>query len=150
HVPGAKRKKIDDRSEAMILVGYHAIGAYKLYDPVTKKMMFSRDVIVDEAKSWDWISGCSISKSQISSIASDEIDSESSNDEAEAPNVEVGARSTRVRHIPARLQECELVNDNEITEEGDLVHIALLAGASLSTTLKPYIIRNGRFPWKKN
>jgi hypothetical protein len=37
----------------MILVGYHVTGAYKLYDPISKKMTFSRDVIVDEAKSWD-------------------------------------------------------------------------------------------------
>ncbi|MCI08580.1 gag-pol polyprotein, partial [Trifolium medium] len=52
-----------------------------------------------------------------------------SNDETEEPNVEVRAKSTRVRHVPARLQECDLVNDNEVTEEGDLVHIALLADA---------------------
>jgi transposase InsO family protein len=59
HVPEAKRKKLDDRSEPMILVGYHVTGAYKLYNPVSKKMIFSRDVIVDEAKSWDWITGSS-------------------------------------------------------------------------------------------
>jgi transposase InsO family protein len=53
HVPEAKRKKLDDRNEFMILVGYHVTGAYKLYDPISKKMTFSRDVIVDEAKSWD-------------------------------------------------------------------------------------------------
>jgi hypothetical protein len=52
-----------------------------------------------------------------------------SNDEIEVPNVEVRTRSTRVRSTPARLQDCELVNDNEVTAEGDLVHFALLAGS---------------------
>ncbi|MCH80296.1 retrovirus-related pol polyprotein from transposon tnt 1-94 [Trifolium medium] len=92
------------------------------------KMTFSRDVIVDEAKSWDWISGSSTSKPLISSIENEDIDSESS-DEVEAPNVEIRARSTRTRQVPVRLQDCELANDNEVNEEGELVHFALLSGA---------------------
>lgn len=31
HVPDARRKKLDDKSKAMILVGYHSTGVYKLY-----------------------------------------------------------------------------------------------------------------------
>ena len=129
HVPDAKRKKLDDKSEAMILVGYHATGAYKLYNPKTKKMTFSRDVIVDEAKSWDWIASSSTDKSQTSHISDDEAGTVESDDEIEVPNVEFRTRSTRVRSTPARLQDCELVNDNEVTAEGDLVHFALLAGS---------------------
>ncbi|MCI30661.1 copia-type polyprotein, partial [Trifolium medium] len=45
-----------------------------------------------------------------------------------APVIEVRARSTRTRQVPTRLQECELVNDNEVNEESELVHFALLAG----------------------
>jgi hypothetical protein len=92
-------------------------------------MTFSRDVIVDEAKSWDWIASSSTDKSQASQISDDEADTVESNDEIEVPNVEVRTRSTRVRSTPARLQDCELVNDNEVTAEGDLVHFALLAGS---------------------
>jgi transposase InsO family protein len=33
HVPEARRKKLDDRSRVMLLVGYHNTGAYKLYCP---------------------------------------------------------------------------------------------------------------------
>jgi transposase InsO family protein len=54
HVPEARRKKLDDRSKEMLLVGYHSTGAYKLYCPKTNKIEFSRDVIVKESEIWDW------------------------------------------------------------------------------------------------
>ncbi|KHN21844.1 Retrovirus-related Pol polyprotein from transposon TNT 1-94, partial [Glycine soja] len=31
HVPDAKRRKLEDKSEPMILIGYHVTGAYRLY-----------------------------------------------------------------------------------------------------------------------
>lgn len=37
HIPDEKRKKLDDKSEAFMLVGYHPTGAYKLYNPSQKK-----------------------------------------------------------------------------------------------------------------
>jgi hypothetical protein len=45
------RRKLDDKSQVMILVGYHSTGAYKLYDPKSKKFVFSKDVKFDESKS---------------------------------------------------------------------------------------------------
>lgn len=47
-------RKLDDRSEPMILLGYHPTGAYKLYDPRSQKIVISRDVLVDEANWWNW------------------------------------------------------------------------------------------------
>ena len=38
----------------MILLGYHATGGYKLFNPVTKEVLVSRDVVVDESKDWNW------------------------------------------------------------------------------------------------
>ena len=38
----------------MLLVGYHNIGAYKFYYPITNKAEFNRDVIVKESEAWDW------------------------------------------------------------------------------------------------
>ena len=52
HIPDAKRSKLDDKSEKMILLGYHSTGAYKLYDPTNKKVHISRHVIVDENEVW--------------------------------------------------------------------------------------------------
>lgn len=54
HVPDEKRKKLDDKSTEMIMVGYHPTGAYKLYDPIEKKVTYSRDVIFDGESLYDW------------------------------------------------------------------------------------------------
>jgi len=53
-VPYIKRTKLAYKSEAMILVGYHSTGAYRLYHPVTKQICMSRDVVVDEEEAWNW------------------------------------------------------------------------------------------------
>ncbi|PNX97389.1 cationic amino acid transporter 1-like protein [Trifolium pratense] len=54
HTSDQFRKKLDDKSTTMILVGYHSTGGYKLYDPINKNVVISRDVVIDELKEWDW------------------------------------------------------------------------------------------------
>src|ERR1044072_10026240 len=54
HVPEARRSKLDVRSEKLLLVGYHSTSGYRLLDPISYKIVISRDVKVDEASSWDW------------------------------------------------------------------------------------------------
>ncbi|KAK2978670.1 hypothetical protein RJ640_023384 [Escallonia rubra] len=55
HVPDQQRKKLDDKSEKFIFIGYSQESkGYKLYNPVDKKMKLSRDVTFDEKSSWDW------------------------------------------------------------------------------------------------
>jgi hypothetical protein len=54
HVPKEMRRKLDDRSEKCIFVGYSEQSkAYRLYNPITKKLIVSRDVKFQEDKSWD-------------------------------------------------------------------------------------------------
>jgi hypothetical protein len=54
HVPKELRKKLDDRSEKYIFIGYSEHSKeYILYNPVTKKYLVSRDVKFMEDKSWD-------------------------------------------------------------------------------------------------
>lgn len=48
HVLDARRRKLDDKSELMILVGYHKIGEYRLFNPINQKIMISRDIMIDE------------------------------------------------------------------------------------------------------
>jgi transposase InsO family protein len=49
HVPEEKRTKLDYKSKAHIFLGYSLTSkAYRLYDPITKKMVVSRDVIFRE------------------------------------------------------------------------------------------------------
>lgn len=40
---------------------------------------------------------------------------------------EVSQRPQSIRMPPARLQDCEVTVDNEVTKDGDFVHFALLA-----------------------
>jgi hypothetical protein len=48
HVPDQLRRKLVDKSSQMILIGYHLTGGYKLFDPLNKNIMISKDVNIDE------------------------------------------------------------------------------------------------------
>ncbi|TXG70982.1 hypothetical protein EZV62_005917 [Acer yangbiense] len=54
-VPETRRTKLEVKGEKCILVGYgdRTMG-YRLYNPITKKVIFSRDVIFEENESWNW------------------------------------------------------------------------------------------------
>ncbi|CAJ2634874.1 unnamed protein product [Trifolium pratense] len=55
HVADVQRKKLDPRSIKCVHLGVSEDSkAYKLYDPVNKKIIISRDVIFDETKGWEW------------------------------------------------------------------------------------------------
>lgn len=55
HVPEQERTKLDDRSKKMVFIGYaENWKGYKCFDPVTKKVVVSRDVEFEEEASWDW------------------------------------------------------------------------------------------------
>ena len=54
HIPDELRKKLDKKGQKCIFVGYSEdTKAYKLYDPVTRKVIISRDVQFVENESWD-------------------------------------------------------------------------------------------------
>ena len=45
HIPSELRKKLDDRSEKCIFTGYNETSkSYRLYNPISKKLILSRDV----------------------------------------------------------------------------------------------------------
>ena len=51
HVPKEKRSKLDNKYEKCIFVGYKdGIKGYKLWNPVTRKIVYSRDVVFREDK----------------------------------------------------------------------------------------------------
>lgn len=47
HVSDQLRRKSDDKSSHMILIGYHLTGGYKLFDPLNKQVVINRDMIID-------------------------------------------------------------------------------------------------------
>ncbi|CAL8169979.1 unnamed protein product [Prunus armeniaca] len=55
HVPTERRQKLDAKSVKGVFVGYATCEkGYRVFDPSTKKLILSRDVIFDETKSWNW------------------------------------------------------------------------------------------------
>jgi len=54
-VPEVKKKKLDNHNEKCIFIGYSEESkVYKLYNPLTKKLVVSRDVVFNEAEAWSW------------------------------------------------------------------------------------------------
>ena len=54
-ITGTHLKKLDDRSRMLVHLGTEpGSKAYRLYDPHTKRIVVSRDVIFDESRSWEW------------------------------------------------------------------------------------------------
>ncbi|RZB58177.1 putative magnesium transporter NIPA9 isoform A [Glycine soja] len=55
HVPDQKRKKPDDKAKKYVFIGVSETSkAYKLFNPSTKKIVISKDVVFDEENTWDW------------------------------------------------------------------------------------------------
>lgn len=53
HISTPNRDKFDEKSEKLIFVGYSDESkGYRLYNPITCKLVVSRDVIFDEMTSW--------------------------------------------------------------------------------------------------
>ncbi|CAJ2645977.1 unnamed protein product [Trifolium pratense] len=151
HVPDARRTKLEDKSEIMILIGYHPTGAYKLYNPVTQKVHISRDVIVNEEEKWKWekepVYNSELQSTFIYPSSSDESDGGDEGEPAadtiqnqgtdndgnmnlssdDDDRIHMIARTQRTKRVPARLNDCEVTQDNAVNDEGDLIHFALLA-----------------------
>ncbi|XP_039115486.1 uncharacterized protein LOC120250711 [Dioscorea cayenensis subsp. rotundata] len=54
-IPSQKLYKLDERSERCIFTGYSSESkAYKLFNPVTGKIIISRDVVFHEGSRWCW------------------------------------------------------------------------------------------------
>ena len=73
-VPEAKRRKLDDRGEKCVFVGYSEESkAYKLYNPLTGKLVVSRYVIFSEEDAWKW-NNKEVSKEKIVSTDFEELE----------------------------------------------------------------------------
>ena len=55
HVPDQRRTKLEDKRKMYIFIGYdEKTKGYKLLGPISKMVIVSRDVQVNEASEWDW------------------------------------------------------------------------------------------------
>ena len=135
HIPDAKRRKLGDKSEPMILDGYHETGAYRLYHPLTHSIVVSRDVKICENEVWDWNKKEKSFSHTVPTIIEkdDQVEQVQLNTEvqAEVPVDENQATRTSVRQrfVSTRLVGHEITHDNQVNEEGEFVHFSLLADA---------------------
>ena len=54
-IPSQGLQKFDAKSERCILIGYCIESkVYKLYSPISNRVIISRNVVVDESASWNW------------------------------------------------------------------------------------------------
>ena len=142
HVPDEKRKKLQDKSVPMILVGYHPTGAYRLLEPLSKKIFISRDVVIDEDGSWDWKKKSTISTLVEEENTEAEIIEETGIEVENDRSAAVHLRPQRDRHLPLKFKDyhVELPNilgqaavteDEEKVEAkrnaSEFVHFAFLA-----------------------
>ena len=137
HVPDQRRRKLEDKSKPMILIGYHPTGAYKLYDPIGRKVETSRDVVVLEDEQWDWQNGRT-SLSSSSRPISAEILEENEHDEVvepapvQQPIIQQPSppRSVRrTRNPNPKYGDFTSIPDADVDDEGELIHCVLLADA---------------------
>jgi hypothetical protein len=47
--------KLADRSSMMLFIGYEkGSKCYRVYDPPSKKLQVSRDIVFEESRPWSW------------------------------------------------------------------------------------------------
>ncbi|KAL8137841.1 hypothetical protein V2J09_003842 [Rumex salicifolius] len=55
HIPDVKRTKLDHKSVKCVFLGFSSESkAFRMFEPLGKKVHISRDVIFEEDKMWDW------------------------------------------------------------------------------------------------
>lgn len=53
HMPNARKKKLDDNSEAMIR-WYHKTRTYRWFNPISGNIIISKDIVIGENETWNW------------------------------------------------------------------------------------------------
>jgi len=135
HVPDQLRRKLDDKSQVVIMVGYHSTGAYKLYDPNSKKIVFSKYVKFDEIECWnrkDKASNNFDSHFYLSDSETEDVETEEQEEiigDIDEGSAGVVDRPTRNTQPPVRLRDFERFPNQTVTDEGDIVQSAMLAEA---------------------
>jgi hypothetical protein len=138
HVPDNHRKKLDSKSIKCVHLGLSEESkAYKLYDPIEKKIIISRDVVFDELHGWDWDNKDKkrTDNTTIEDVSDDEltgntqqgdIDGQEGNESTDAEDHNEDSNEDnddeqlppRARRIPGHLRD--FVLDNEAAEDQEL------------------------------
>lgn len=107
---------------------------------MTKKVIVSRDVTFSENEEWQWNAAAEMdSKKRYIYVLNDDVEDGITLDapavqpeaviqpEVAAPIATMMERPRRKQRQPVHLQDCEVDLDDEVDDNGDLVHSAFLA-----------------------
>ncbi|KAA0058989.1 integrase [Cucumis melo var. makuwa] len=139
YIPNQLRGKLNDKSEKCIMVGYSENSkAYRLYNPVSRKIIISRDVIFNEDESWNWNDDVDEAKSpfhvnidenkvaqELEQAEIQAVESASSSTSSSTSDVEISSR--RMRSIQ------EIYNTTNKINDDNFANFALFAGVDLVT-----------------
>jgi transposase InsO family protein len=136
HIPDNHRKKLDSKSIKCVHLGLSEESkAYKLYDPIEKKIIISRDVVFDELHGWDWDNKNEkrTHSTNIDDVSDDELtgntqqDDNDGQDENESTDAEEHSEDSnddnddqlppRARRIPGHLKDFVLNDEAEEDQE---------------------------------
>ena len=134
HISDQRRTKLDDKSTPCVLIGFSEESkGYRLYNPKTKKVMTSRDVVFEETKGWDWEKDHDAEEALTWSgddLVWEESDEEGDageegNDNGQTPQEDqnehtVEAREGRIRRPPSYLRDYVHVVENIDDEEEEV------------------------------
>lgn len=106
----------------MIFIGYHSTGAYKLHSRDGDMLVISRDVQVDESKSWVWTQRSPHNEQDAIRIVleDDQQNEEIFAQESRAPEQHV-RRSTRTRTQLVKLNDYERSLYQGVNAKGDVI-----------------------------
>ena len=119
HIPEQKRTEIDDRSLKCVLLGVSGESkAYRRYDPTTKKIIVSRDVIFKEGVKWNWNSSTKNAKLDVlawgddDNIAAEESEGGETDGEGDS-NEEANDRLEEIQEMDESSPELPQQKDKE-------------------------------------
>ncbi|KAL0283768.1 UNVERIFIED_CONTAM: hypothetical protein Sangu_2868500 [Sesamum angustifolium] len=132
HVPDPKRSKLDNKGEKCIFLGVcEQSTVYKLYNPVTKKVVISSDVVFNEAKFWSHEKCKPEQQIQVDFEDGDEVTGQrvETNDEAidiqEIPPVGALERAQQAKKRPSWIRNYVVTGINQSYDPN--VHFALFS-----------------------
>lgn len=117
HIPDQKRKKLDDKSDIMRLVGYHYVGSNRLYSPTTKKIIASGYVVSNETEWWNWNE--EVHKPPLIVELEFQQDQQYTNEVDLATEQILVTKAQRSRNPSISLNDYEIITDKLVREEGD-------------------------------
>jgi hypothetical protein len=130
HIPKETRQKLDDKSRKCVFIGYSSEKkGYKCWDPTSRKVVLSRDVIFSERESYYKEQGSSKDDERATVEKPVEIEGEGETSKEEQLIEPMLRRSSRIRKPVDRLQYDSLCIEQ---------HQAFMSNACLESEPKEY------------